>query len=185
MTTVIFVLHRDTETTLTSTSNVSQSAAQLLGQTKPEYFPVVRVPQFQPLHGGDGYSHNQQMVGGACSQSNNKSVSQSIVLNVSQFLQMPVKLMWGPNPRGGGQRIMESNLKMKVSQTHCPGPVLWPSVNICKWARLRDASDIQVGIVSRLLWDAPSARSIRELEKNLPLLANSGLYYYRVLQRWG
>lgn len=91
MTTVIFVLYSDTETT--STSNVSQSAAQLLGQTKPEYFPVVRVPQFQPLDGGDGYSHNQQMVGGACSQSNSKSVSQSMVLNVSQFLQMPVKLM--------------------------------------------------------------------------------------------
>lgn len=68
MTTVIFVLYGDTETTLTPTSNVLQSADQLLRQTEPEYCPVVRVPQSQPLDGGDGYSHNQQMVGGACSQ---------------------------------------------------------------------------------------------------------------------
>lgn len=184
MTTVIFVLYADTETTLTSTSNVSQSASQLLGQTKPEYFPVVRVPQFQPLDGGDGDSHNQQMVGGACSQSNSKSMSQSVVLNVSVPANASETHVRSKSERGWPENN-GVQLKMKVSQTHCPGPVLWPSVNIRKWARLRDASDIQVGIVSRLLWDAPSARSIRELEKNLPLLANSGLYYYRVLQRWG
>ncbi len=42
------------------------------------------------------------------------NLSQSMVVNVSQFLQMLMKLMWGPKLSRGGQGEMESNLKMTL-----------------------------------------------------------------------
>lgn len=37
-----------------------------------------------------------------------------MVVNVSRFLQMLMKLMWGPKPSRGGQGEMEPNLKMTL-----------------------------------------------------------------------
>lgn len=65
--------------------------------------------------GSNNCSPSQQMVeGSTCSPGNSNFMSQSTVLNVSHFLQMPTELMWGPFPRGGrpenngGQFINES-----------------------------------------------------------------------------
>lgn len=74
-----------------------------------------------------------------------------MVVNVSQFLQMLMNLMWGPKLSRGGFGEMESNLKMTLWQTHpSRGQSVFsgPRTDIHKWGLLKDASDIQVAIVS-------------------------------------
>lgn len=75
----------------------------------------------------------------------------------------------GPIPRGGrpdnngGQFINKSVTK--------PLPNLWPMS-----AAQRHQWHSSWPLVLRFLWEAPSPRSIRGMDINLPLLANSGLF---------